>query len=63
MLDEMDNQRFVNITTQAARDTREADGASNWGLRCVHKLVPEMTTATSAMLIGAGDRGENEQDC
>ena len=77
MLDEMEKvkeaQRLVEITAQAVHDSREtyhrlasdfdeAEGASNEGLGCRHKLIPEMTTATSATLIGTGDRSENEQD-
>ena len=77
MLDEMEKvkeaQRFVEITAQAVHDSREtyhrlasdfveAEVASNEGLRCFHKLILEMTTATCAMLIGTGDRSENEQD-
>ena len=77
MLDEMEQvkeaQRLVEITAQAVHDSREtyhrlasdfveAEVASNEGLRCFLLLVPEMTTATSAMLIGAGGRGKNKQD-
>ena len=34
----------------------------NEELGCFHKLIEEVTTATSAMSVGTGDRGENEQD-
>ena len=76
-LDEMDKvkeaQRFVEISAQSVHDIREtyhrlasdfdeAVGALNEGQGCIHKLIEEMITAASAMSIGTGDRGENEQD-
>ena len=40
----------------------EAEGTPNEGLGCIHKLVVEMTTATSAMSNGNGDRMDNGQE-
>ena len=77
MLDEMEKvkeaQRSVEIIAQAVHDSREhyhrpasdfdeVEGASNEWLGCMHKLISEMTTTTSAMSIGTGDRSEKEQD-
>ena len=40
----------------------EAEGPSNAGLGCVHKMFPAAAAATNATSIGSGDRAENEQD-
>ena len=64
-------QRFMESSEQAVHDSRqeyhrlasafdEAEGTLNEGLCCRHKLIAEMTTATRAMSIGTGDRGETE---
>ena len=66
-------QRFVEIASQAVRDTREQDHrlvtfcdeaevALNEGLGCVHKFFATTAAATSATTIGSGDRAQNEQD-
>ena len=76
MQDEMekgkDAQRLMEISAQAVHDSRqeyqrlasdfdEAERALTEGLGCMHRLIAEMTTATSAMSAGPGDRGENER--
>ena len=75
MQDEMEKvreaQRLMEISAQAVHDSRleyqrlasdfdEAEGTLNEGLDYMHRLIAEMTTATSAMSTGTGDRGESE---
>ena len=45
-----------------ATSSDEAEGPSNAGLGCVHKLCPAAAAATNATSIGSGDRVEEEQD-
>ena len=66
------HKRFVEITTQAIHDSHEtyhrlasdfdeAEEALNEGLGCMHKVIEEMNTATSAMSIGTDRRQERER--
>ena len=61
MLDEMekgrDAQRFVEIAAQVRVTTAaKLTPVLTSDLGCKHTLIPEMTTATSEMSIGTGDR-------
>ena len=68
-----ETQRFVEMTAQAVHDSREtyhrlasdfdeAEGSFERGAGMLTQADEEMTTATIAMLVGTGDRGENGQD-
>ena len=66
-------QPLMGISAHALHDSREkyhrlasdfdqAEGTLNEGMGSTHMLIAEMTTATSAVYIGTGHRGENEHE-
>ena len=65
-------QVLVEISAPAVHDSRqeyhrlasafdEVEGTLNEGLSCIHKLMAEMTTATSAMSNGTRDRSHGQR--
>ena len=47
---------------QSGNGLRRSRGGFEREVGCLHKLIEEVTTATSSTSIGTGDRGENETE-
>ena len=64
-MEKVQEAQFMRVAMsnhRLASDFDEAEVTRNEGLGCIHKLIAEMTTARSAVSIGTGDRGQNEQE-